>query len=314
MITHFITYRPNKDRAKLDTLDRYEDFMTWKELGRIEQWSARKTFQPGDFAIFYMAAPLMSIVALGVIDSEPYYDEKQMGDPDDFKNPVFCDFRPVWFLDKLVPIKEAVDHQKLQGWWATCPYQSIRRIDPSVAEALVSEVLDSNPDLAKELQRSGFTLSLLSEASRKFPKVRAVAHKHQWELQDLLDLSWEQFELLVSEIFKRKNKNSTVELTRVTGDYGVDVVITSGLFSKKEIVQCKKYRPEVKVSSPDMQRFVGAMAKFKAKRGYFVTTSTFSRYAAKFARGMNVELIDGQNLVEMIAGVKDFPSPAEFTS
>ena len=97
-------------------------------------------------------------------------------------------------------------------------------------------------------------------------------HKNQWDIQDLLTLSWGQFELLVSEIFKRKNRNSKVELTPQTVDYGADEIITTGLMSKKEIVQCKRYRPEVRVSSPDMARFVGAMVKFKAKKGYFITT------------------------------------------
>jgi len=54
------------------------------------------------------------------------------------------------------------------------------------------------------------------------------------------------------------------------------------------------------------------MAKFQAKKGYFITTSTFNRYAIGFAEGMNVELIDGQQLIHMIADIRGFPSPAEF--
>jgi hypothetical protein len=313
MTTHFITYRPNIDRTKPEVLDRYDDFLSWKKSGRIEGWSARKTFKPSDFAIFYMASPLMSIVALGVVDSDPYYDENELGDPADFKNPVSCDFRPVWFLDKPVPIKDAIDRQNLHAWWGTHPFQSIRKIEPSIAQALVREVLDRNPKLAKELQKSGFDLSTLSKTGLTFPKISPVPHKNQWDIPDLLNLTWGQFELLVSEVFKRRSRNSKVELTRPTVDYGADVIITTGLMSKREIVQCKRYRPEVRVSSPDMQKFVGAMAKFKAKKGYFITTSTFSRHAANFAKGMNIELVDGQSLIKMIAEVKDFPSPAEFT-
>jgi restriction system protein len=62
-----------------------------------------------------------------------------------------------------------------------------------------------------------------------------------------------------------------------------------------------------------MQEFVGAMTKFGAKKGYFVTTSEFSRQAVKFAEGLNVELIDGHDLLDMIAGIETFPSPAEFS-
>jgi hypothetical protein len=185
MTTHFITYRPNMDRTKPEIFDRYDDFLSWKKSGRIEGWSARKTFKPGDFVIFYMASPLMSIVALGVVDSEPYYDENELGAPADFKNPVFCDFRPVWLLDKLVPIKEAIDRQSLHAWWRTRPFQSIRKIEPSIAQALMREVLDRNPKLTKELQKSGLDLSTLSKTGLTFPKISSVVpHKNQWDIQD----------------------------------------------------------------------------------------------------------------------------------
>jgi len=120
MATHFITYRPNSDRKEPDVLDRYNDFLSWKDLGYLEGWSARKTFQPGDLAIFYMASPLNSIAGLGTVDSDPYYEE--VDDPADYKNPVYCDFRPVWFLNNTVPIQEVIDRHQLGAWWSTCPY------------------------------------------------------------------------------------------------------------------------------------------------------------------------------------------------
>jgi len=53
---HFITYRPYSDKRFKEDLDRYEDFLeAGLEEGRIDGWSARKTFEPGDLAIFYFA-------------------------------------------------------------------------------------------------------------------------------------------------------------------------------------------------------------------------------------------------------------------
>ncbi len=314
MATHFITYRPNINRAEPEILDRYDDFLSWKEDGHIEGWSARKTFQPGDLVIFYMAAPLMSIVGLGVVDSDPYYEE--IDDPADFKNPVFCDFEPVWFLDNRVPIKEIIKRRNLGDWWSTKPYQSIRRIETPVAKSLVEEVVIANPNLKGELQHLDLSLPDISKVVSRPKSLKKSSYvtppKKQWKLQDLLNLSWVEFEWLVGKVFKHKNSNAKIEVTSPTADYGVDVIITKKPFSNTEVIQCKRYRPTVKVSSPDMQKFVGAMAKFKARKGYFVTTSTFNRYAIDFAEGMNVELIDGQQLVQMIAGIKGFPSPVEF--
>jgi len=315
MTTHFVTYRPSKNRSKPDVLNRYDDFFTWKAEGRIEKWSARKTFQPGDLAVFYMSSPLMSIVGLGLVDSEPYYEE--IDNPADFKNPVFCDFRPAWFLDNPVPIKEAIRRQGLEAWWKTGPYRSIRTIDPSVAQALMREILSRNQDIGTELERLGWDAASPLDFSILYSKPPAVPQRQQqkWSLQDLLNLRWRQFEQLLVEMFKLRNKGAKVNLTKPGIDSGVDIIIIAGgILPGKAIAQCKRYQPKVKVSSPDVQAFVGAMTKFKARKGYFITTSSFTRYAVRFASGMNVELIDGPGLVKMISQIKDFPSPTEFTS
>lgn len=180
-----------------------------------------------------------------------------------------------------------------------------------VAQALISEVLSVNPSLKEEFLRLGWGSSRFPDLRQPLP---SKPQNNRWEVADCLNLTWRQFELLVSEVFKRKHKRTRVELTPRAKDYGVDIVITTGMLPQKEIVQCKRYRPDVYVSCPDMQKFVGAMTKFKADKGYFVTTSTFSRYAIYFAEGLNVELIGGQDLIQVIGQIKDFPSPAEFAS
>jgi HJR/Mrr/RecB family endonuclease len=312
MTARFITYRPNINRAEPDKLDRRDDFRSWQQEGRIEGWSARKNFELGDLAIFYFATPLNAIAAFGLVDSEPYYQE--INDPADFKNRVFCDFRPVWFLETLVPIKEVIAHQHFQKWWKTTPYRGIRAIDPSVARALLAESLAANQELEEELVVLGWSPSAPLDFSMVSPTQKALLdqQKREWTLEKLLDLTWEQFELLVSEVFKRKDTRATVELTPKSKDYGADIIIISGWLSKREIVQCKRYRPKTKVSTPDIHRFAGAMKQAKVKKGYFVTTSTFSRYAAKAAKETNVKMLDGKGLLKIIGRIENFPSPIEF--
>jgi len=230
--TRFVTYRPNSDRSKPDLLDRYKDFLSWKRRGYIQGWSAAKNFEPGDVAIFYMAAPVSSIVAMGLVDSEPYYEE--IDEPADFKNPVFCDYKPVWFLEKPVPIHQAIERQKLQQWWATRPYQGIRSIDPAVAEALKREMVQSNPTLADVIA-----------APRVIPPLNLPpSQDRSWKLEHILALTWYQFELLVRELFQFRSKKAQISLTPKK-DYGVDIIITTWM--SKEIVQCKRYVPSTKV-------------------------------------------------------------------
>ena len=179
----------------------------------------------------------------------------------------------------------------------------------------MQEILDRNQHLGTELEGLGWDATSPLDFSAVYPR-QAVAEERQqqkWSLQDLLNLKWRHFEQLVAEMFRHKNRGAEVKLTRRARDSGVDIIISAGgWLPGKAIAQCKRYRPNAKVSSLDVQRFVGAMTKFKARKGYFITTSTFTRHAVGFARGLNVELIEGKDLVKMISQINDFPSPAEF--
>jgi restriction system protein len=52
------------------------------------------------------------------------------------------------------------------------------------------------------------------------------------------------------------------------------------------------------VSRPEIQKFAGALQGFRAKKGIFITTSTFSREAADYAAKIEskIVLIDGERL------------------
>ena len=88
MATQFITSRPYSDQRFKDRLDQIENFRSDHD-GRIDGWSANKTFQPDDLAIFYFALPLMTIEAVAIVDSDPYVEE--INSWADFSNPIFAD-------------------------------------------------------------------------------------------------------------------------------------------------------------------------------------------------------------------------------
>jgi restriction system protein len=52
------------------------------------------------------------------------------------------------------------------------------------------------------------------------------------------------------------------------------------------------------VSRPEIQKFAGALQGFRAKKGIFITTSTFSKEAADYAAKIDskIVLIDGERL------------------
>ena len=54
------------------------------------------------------------------------------------------------------------------------------------------------------------------------------------------------------------------------------------------------------VGSPVLQKFLGTIHHTLSHKGFFVTTSTFSLAAEKFAAEHPIELIDGPRLVELV--------------
>ena len=300
MTVHFVTYRPNRDRDYPDQTDRYENFMSGAPYEALEGWSSNKTFEPGDLAVFYMARPLASLVGAGVVDSDPYVIEDDR--TGDFSNQVYCDFRPMWFLDNPVPIKEAVGNQNLHDWWKTTPYQSIRRMPDEVAEALIEEMVRLNSPAPRWLKRWEPIVDqqplVISTRKARIPK--PPEKLDSWKLQQLRTLGWRAFEELVAKLFANIHKDAEVELTPGSKDKGVDIYLRYPKTGDVEIVQCKRYRAGVKVSSPDMQKFAGAMLKSKAKKGSFVTTSDFNGFAKDFADGLSIDLITGRKVTKML--------------
>jgi restriction system protein len=102
------------------------------------------------------------------------------------------------------------------------------------------------------------------------------------------------FENFVAEIIE-KARGGTTWVSPPSGDFGVDFEHTTddGLYLGQ--VKCYKnnmlYEPIAILHSN--------MVKQGAKGGYVVTTASFTKAAKEYARGLNIELIDGVKLVEL---------------
>jgi restriction system protein len=91
-----------------------------------------------------------------------------------------------------------------------------------------------------------------------------------------------------------------------SGDSGVDGVISlDKLGFEKVYVQAKRWQGSV--GRPEIQSFFGALAGQKAKKGVFITTSTFTKEAREYGAHVseNVVLLDGARLTALMieAGV-----------
>ncbi|WP_253257152.1 restriction endonuclease [Arthrobacter sp. Hiyo1] len=117
------------------------------------------------------------------------------------------------------------------------------------------------------------------------------------DLSIMLAMTPTQFEHTIAALLSRLGYQ---DVNRVggTGDKGADVLCLDAS-GRRVIVQCKRYAPGNPVSSPDMQRFLGAMQIHRCEVGIFVTTSTFTKAARNIGEMHQVALVDGRVLVDL---------------
>lgn len=114
--------------------------------------------------------------------------------------------------------------------------------------------------------------------------------------QALQGMSWQAFEKLVGEGFRRRGY--MVQEQGGNGpDGGVDLTLTKA--SETSFVQCKHWKA-LQVGVPVIRELYGVMAAHGASAGFVVTSGRFTQEATAFASGRNIRLIDGAALLQLI--------------
>lgn len=121
-------------------------------------------------------------------------------------------------------------------------------------------------------------------------------------------------ELLVAMGYGGSHEDAARRLGK-SGDGGIDGIIDEDRLGLDRIyVQAKRYAPGSAVGRPEIQGFVGSLVGLGASKGVFVTTSSFSKQAQDYARGLQqrIILIDGERLcdlmIEFDVGVRRYRS------
>jgi len=125
----------------------------------------------------------------------------------------------------------------------------------------------------------------------------------------LNDMSWQEFELLVGEAFRRKGY-AVAENGGGGADGGVDLVLKKD--GEKFLVQCKQWKARM-VGVSIIRELYGVMAAEGAVGGFVVTSGIFSNDVKSFAEGRNVELIGGADLMALIKNIP-LPQTSSITS
>ncbi|MDF2605886.1 MAG: hypothetical protein K0S34_76 [Bacillales bacterium] len=117
--------------------------------------------------------------------------------------------------------------------------------------------------------------------------------KNNQHVNDMLKLHHNDFEKLVADYFSLLGYKS--EVTQKTADGGKDVIMWDSK-NNKILVECKRYTPGNKVDVKLIRQLKGTMAIEKVNKGYFVTTSSFTKSALAEAEKLDITTIDGDDL------------------
>ncbi len=104
-----------------------------------------------------------------------------------------------------------------------------------------------------------------------------------------------EFEYFVADVFR--SLGYKVKVTSGSNDGGKDII----LYKDNEIkfVEVKRYTKN-SIGRPFIQKLHSAIVDADAVGGYFVTLSNFNKNARQYAANKNIELIDGDSLINMM--------------
>lgn len=173
--------------------------------------------------------------------------------------------------------------------------------DPAVRDPLAKLLIAiAAADAKRRLDKD---LAAAMRAEAQVPRRADVPAEHAEIAAFLGQMDPIDFERHVMTFFE--GDGHPVGVTSRSNDCGIDgyVLHPDGPI----LVQCKRYSEGNTVGRPAVQQFWGTLEQKKALRGYFVTTSAFTREAVEAAaENPKMVLVDGPRLVEWhVSGRRD---------
>ena len=191
-------------------------------------------------------------------------------------------------LDVLKANPASIDVKFLKQFSEFVEFQTTKRGDEIVD-------VDSNDDVSIETPEEA-----LETAYQKIRKSLA-----QDLLNKVITLSPAFFEKLVVELLVKMGYGGSIKdagrAIGKSGDEGIDGTIKEDKLGLDIIyIQAKRWQPGNGVGRPELQKFVGALAGQGAKKGIFITTSSFTKDALEYVprNETKIVLIDGQQLAQ----------------
>ena len=129
----------------------------------------------------------------------------------------------------------------------------------------------------------------------------------------IANMSPAKFEQFSRALLTKMGVQFTNKGVQISNDGGIDGygyhIDDDDFRTTRVVIQCKRFNANP-VSEPDINQFLGAMNKFQADYGVFITNSRFTNKAREAAReGTPITLIDGNDLIRLVIKYELFITP-----
>lgn len=134
-------------------------------------------------------------------------------------------------------------------------------------------------------------------------------------LSAISKMSPKKFEAFSRALLNRMGVEFTEQGVQISNDGGIDGygyhIDANDFRTTRVVIQCKRYNTGP-VREPEINQFLGAMNKYQADYGVFVTNGRFTNSARSAAReGSPITLIDGNDLVKLIIKYELYITPVK---
>lgn len=185
---------------------------------------------------------------------------------------------------------DRIDARYLKQFPAFLEFQNASRASGDGDSIAVQEASEQTPEESLDEAYNRIRKSLASELLNKVVEFPPVFFERL------------VVELLVKMGYGGSIKDAGKAMGR-SGDEGIDGTIKEDKLGLDIIyIQAKRWKPGNVVGRPELQRFVGALAGQGAKKGIFITTSSFTKEAQEYTprNETKIVLIDGSQLTQLM--------------
>ena len=182
----------------------------------------------------------------------------------------------------------SIDVRFLKQFSEFVEFQTTKREDETTEAVTVDDISTETPEEALETAYQKIRKSLAQDLLNK-----------------VISLSPAFFERLVVELLVKMGYGGSIKdagrAIGRSGDEGIDGTIKEDKLGLDIIhIQAKRWQIGNVVGRPELQKFVGALAGQGAKKGIFITTSSFTKDALDYAprNETKIVLINGQQLAQ----------------